>query len=449
MGLRCGSSAFIALVALLSTSQPALAGTPKLAATTTATAAAIARGLVSEVRPEPASELEGLQLALQLPGHFIELLFVPLVPLAVGIERYHLLSRLINLLTNHDKTIAVVPVIDPLNGSGLGVGGMVIHNKPLGSADRAVLFALVRTNRDRNVSLSFSRRVPSLSGRTISLSTSYSADHDTRYFGIGNLRTKDDLRILRTDAVNAQFEGTLLNPARIPEVDASFRVAYRRRRLGVGSGSLAPVLVENDDIPLPPAFGAVMDYPEVGLQAVYDSRDSLGRTTKGSVATLQLLATRDLNGGRTSALRTTAQIATFLPILPLFRTVFLSAGAEAAIPLRAGDRVPLHQLVNLGGANRLRGYVNDRYLDRIGWWATAEYRFRFYEYAASSMQISAALFADVGKVGKEPADLISGDIPWSVGVNLRAEQNLVLLGRIQIAMSPEGLRFSIGFGEVL
>ncbi len=446
MGPKSGIGALSALLVLSSGFGSASAAPP---ATVTATAAAYARGLAVEVRPQPKGNLDGLKLALQLPGHFIELLFVPLVPVAVGIERFHLVSRLIDLLTNHDKTIAVVPVVDPFNGSGMGLGGTIIHNKPLGSSDRVVLFALVRTNRDRNLSLSFSRRVPSLSGRTISLSTSYSADHDTRYYGIGNLRTKDDLRILRTDAVNAQFEANLLNPARVPEYNVSLQAAYRRRRLGVGSGDLAPVLVENDDIPLPPAFGAVMDYPELGLEAVYDSRDSLGRTTKGSVARLQIRATKDSNGGRTSALRTTAAFATFLPILPLFRTVFLAAGAEAAVPLQAGDRVPLHQLVNLGGSNRLRGYVSDRYLDRIGWWATAEYRFRFYEYAASSMQISAALFADMGKVGREPADLISGDIPWSVGVNFRAEQNLVLLGRVQLAFSPEGLRFSLGFGEVL
>jgi len=411
--------------------------------------AAESRGLVRQERPGQPAELEGLDLALELPAHLIELVFVPLIPVAIAIERYRLLSRFIDLITNDAKTLAVVPVIDPFNSSGLGFGGTVIYNEPLGSADRLVLFGMIRTNRDRNLSISFSRRIPSLSGRTLSLGASYGADHDTRYYGIGNDRTRSDERIMRTDSVNARIGATLLNPARLPEYDASVEIAYRRRRLGVGSGDLAPILVENDDIPLPPGFGRVLDYPELRLEGVYDSRDSLGRTTRGSVARLQLVATRDTNNGKTSAIRTTAAFATFIPVLPLFRTILLTAAVEASIPMLPGDRVPLHQLVNLGGTNRLRGYVSNRFLDRIGWWATAEYRFRFYEYAASSMQMSAALFVDAGKVGKEPIDLVKGPLPWSVGINLRAEQNLVLLGRVQFAVSPDGFRFSIGFGELL
>ncbi len=44
---------------------------------------------------------------------------------------------------------------------------------------------------------------------------------------------------------------------------------------------------------------------------------------------------------------------------------------------------------------------------------------------------------------------MKGPLPWSLGINLRAEQNLVLLGRVQFAVSPDGFRFSIGFGELL
>lgn len=412
-------------------------------------AAARARGLVRDVRPEGEDDIQPLHLALRLPSHIIELAFTPLLPVAIAIERYHLLSRLLDLITNDEKTIAVVPIFDPFNGSGMGFGGSFVYNEPLGSADRLVVLGLIRTNRDRNLSVNFSRRIPSLSGRTISLGASYSADHDTRYFGIGGERTADDQRIIRTDAVDARVGTTLLDPARLPEYDASIELAYRRRRLGVGSGDRAPILVENDSIPLPPGFGRVLDYPELTLEASYDSRDSLGRTTKGSVGRLRLVGTRDVNDGNTSAIRATATFATFLPILPLYRTLFLSVGMEAAIPFIPGDQVPLHQLVNLGGSTTLRGYVDDRYIDRLGWWATAEYRFRFYEYAGSSMQLSAAMFADFGKVGNEPIDLVTGDFPWSVGFNLRAEQNLVLLGRVQVGFSPDGFRFSVGFGEVL
>ncbi|MCA9548417.1 MAG: BamA/TamA family outer membrane protein [Myxococcales bacterium] len=443
----CRTSALASALLTLAAVAEARAGEPE--AEPTATSSAAEDGLVRRERPEEGPGLEVGRLALRFPGALIELAFTPLLPVAVAMDKYHLLDRVIDLLTNDDKTIAFVPVVDPFNSSGLGLGGSLIYNEPLGSADRLVLLGLMRTNRDRNFSIHLSRRVPTFSGRTLSLGASYSADHDTRYFGIGQERTKDDQRIIRTDAVNASFSFTLLNPARLPEYDAEVEVAYRRRRLGLGTGTRAPVLVENDNIPLPAGFGQVLDYPELTLSLLYDSRDSLGRTTRGMVGRLQVVATRDMNDGNTSAIRTSGSFAVFIPVLPLYRTVFLSVGVAAAIPFIPGDRVPLHQLVNLGGTNTLRGYVADRYLDRLGWWATAEYRFKFYEYEASSMQLSAAAFVDTGKVGAEPVDLVKGTLPWSVGVNIRAEQNLVLLGRLQVAFSPDGFRFSVGLGEVL
>ena len=106
-------------------------------------------------------------------------------------------------------------------------------------------------------------------------------------------------------------------------------------------------------------------------------------------------------------------------------------------------------MANIGGSTDLRGYVSDRFVDRLGWWATVEYRYRFFDYADQGMGMSAALFGDVGRVGPSVGDLFKSPLPWSVGLGLRLEQNLILAGRIQIAYSPEGIAFSVGFGEVL
>lgn len=414
-------------------------------AQTTSTATAAEDQLTTGVRAEEEPGFDPFRLLLDLPQAFIELAFVPIMPIAVAFDRWHLGERLFDLVTNDEKTLAVVPVIDPFNSSGLGLGLTVVHNDPLGSQDRTVLVGLIRTNRDRNISLSFRRRLPFLSGRVFGFGASYGVDRDTRFFGLGGEGDRDTVRRLRTDSVNVV---TGIDLFRFLDFDVDIEAAYRRRDLSNGSFPGELGVGDDDLLEPPPGFGLALDYPELTLQLNFDTRDSISRTTTGWVAQIEASATKDVNGADTSGFRTTASVGTFFQLLPLYRVLFLTLGASAAVPLNSDDEVPLHHMINLGGSTRLRGYVNDRYIDRLGWWASAEYRYYFFEYAATGYGLSATLFADVGRVGREPSDLVSGPIAWSVGLGMRAEANLLLLGRFQVAIGPEGVRFSVGVGEV-
>ena len=403
------------------------------------------------VRNELDPGLELPHLILRLPQYLIELAFVPLMPVATIFERYKLFERFLDLVTNDKGTAAVLPLIDPFNPAGLGAGAIVLYNEPFGSQDRFIALGQVYPNRDRSFSVSFARRFPNLSGRRVSLSASYSVDRDTRYFGLGADRPESALRLLRTDAVDAAFGITLINPTRLPEYFVEVAVAYRRRKLGTGIGNRGPGLTPDGNLPVPAGFRETLDYPELTFSTEYDSRDSFGVTSKGIFTRLRVTASRDVNGGRTSGLRADGLFAAFIPVLPRFRTLFLKIGASGTAPLPFGDdeQVPLHMMANLGGSTNLRGYVSDRFIDRLGWWATVEYRYRFFDYADQGMGMSAALFGDFGRVGRNFDDLVKSPLPWSVGLGLRLEQNLILAGRIQIAYSPEGIAFSVGFGEVL
>ncbi|MEM7677247.1 MAG: BamA/TamA family outer membrane protein, partial [Myxococcota bacterium] len=387
------------------------------------------------------------------PQYLVELAFVPLMPVATLFERYDLLSRFLDLVMNEEGTAALLPLIDPFNNSGLGAGAVFLYNEPFGSQDRFIALGQIYENRDRIFSVSFARRFPTLSGRRVSLAASYNVDHDARFFGFGADRPNTALRSMRTDAVDAQFGITLINPTRLPEYFVEVAVAYRRRKLGTGNSTSnrGPGLTPQSGLPLPAGFREALDYPELTLSTEYDSRDSFGVTSKGLFTRLRVTSTGDVNGARTSGIRADGVLAAFIPLLPRFRTLFVKVGASATAPLPLGDghQVPLHMMANLGGSTNLRGYVNDRFVDRLGWWATLEYRYRFFDYADQGMGMSAALFADVGRVGPTVSDLIKSPMPWSVGLGLRLEQNLILAGRLQFAYSPEGFQFSVGFGEVL
>ena len=419
--------------------------------TTATSTTSLADRWTSEVRKETEPGLELPYFALRLPQYLIELAFVPLMPIATLIERYHLLERFLDLVTNEKGTAAILPLIDPFNTSGVGAGAVVLYNEPFGSQDRFIALGQIYPNRDRIFSVSFARRFPSFSGRRASLSASYEVDRDTRYFGFGADRPPSVLRLIRTDAVNAEFGITLINPTRLPEYFIEAAVAYRRRKLGTGRGRRGPGFTPQDDLPIPPGFREALDYPEFTLSTEYDSRDSFGITSKGIFARLRMTTTRDVNGAHTSGIRTEGVFAAFIPLLPRFRTLFVKVGASATapMPIASDEEVPLHMMANLGGSTDLRGYPSDRFIDRLGWWATVEYRYQFFEYADQGLGMSAALFGDLGRVGRNLDDLIKSPMPWSVGIGLRLEQNLILAGRIQFAYSPEGFNFSLGFGEIL
>lgn len=396
-------------------------------------------------RAEPEPPLELGRTLLRAPEALTELALAPLYPVVLAFERWRLHERLWDLLTNEDNTFAVFPIVDPFNQSGLGLGAAVLQNEPLGSPDRSILLGVVRENRDRLASLSVSRRVPSWSGRVISGSAAYEVDRDTNWFGLGAPVRDAVRRQLRTDRVDLEGGLNLLDPS-ILYVDVEARLAFRRRRLEGGEGRF-PAASAEDVLGVPAGFGRWLDYPEATLALRLDTRDTAARTTRGFRLNLEGSITHDVDGADTGGLRLTGDFTGYLPVLLLHRVLILSVGASLATPLGEGAQVPLHHLVNLGGSRRLRGYRNDRFIERLGWWATAEYRYKIWELQSSGNGLSASVFADLGQVGRDPSDLVELPLAWSVGFGLRAEMNLFALARFQIAYSPDGIRFSVGLGE--
>jgi outer membrane protein assembly factor BamA len=410
-----------------------------------AVTATAAEDLTTGVRAEGEPSIDLVRVLLDIPGALVELAFTPLEPFLYLIEKGRLGERFFDLITNEDRTLAVLPVVDPFNGSGLGFGGVVVHNSPLGSEDRTVFVGLVRMNGDRSASLSVARRLPFLSGRVLSAGARYSVDRDMRYFDLGADGEKEHMRRLRVDGLEAHLGIEIVRPS-FAGFGAELEVGYRHRELSAGTAPGELGVGEDALVTPPPGFGRALDYPELTLKLTFDTRDSIARTTTGFISALEATFTHDLDGGGTGGVLARGSFGGFIELLPLYRVLFLSAGAAASFPIQ--EDIPLHHLVQLGGNNLLRSYPRERFVERLGWWVTAEYRYHFFEYAATGYGLASALFIDVGRVGHDPKDLFGGPPAWSFGLGFRVETNLITLGRAQIAYGPEGFRFSIGFGEL-
>lgn len=404
-------------------------------------------GLNTDMKEEDGGGFEPVPFLLRLPESFIELALTPLLVTVWALETYDVAERVLDVITNPERTAVFLPLIQPFGDSGLGFGGLFAWNAPLGGPDRLVLLALADLNDDWQVSVDFGRRLPFVSGREFSAQIAARVDNDTRYYGFGSESRESDLRMLRRASIDLGTRITLLSPA-FPVLRAEAGLAYRRRELGVGSGSIAPPLDPADDV-LPPGFGLRLDYPEASLEFGVDTRDSFGLTSRGIVLNLESAITHEINGGDLGGILTTGEFAGFIPLLPRNRTLFVRLGAGASFPFRGEDSVPYHYLLRLGGNNTLRGYNDERFVDELAWWGTVEYRWFFYEWEGTGGGLVSTLFFDVGQVGRNVEDLFRGNLPWSAGFSIRVEQSLIMLGRLQVGFSPEGVQVSFAIGDLL
>jgi len=111
-------------------------------------------------------------------------------------------------------------------------------------------------------------------------------------------------------------------------------------------------------------------------------------------------------------------------------------------------RPPPWEGASLGGLNRMRGYDNNRFSDKAGFYATAEYRailnwnpLRKNEYIPVAVDwFQVVAFAEVGRVHDTyNFDLLS-DMKYDVGISLRAMAAQIPV-RVDIAYGDEGTNF--------
>lgn len=104
-------------------------------------------------------------------------------------------------------------------------------------------------------------------------------------------------------------------------------------------------------------------------------------------------------------------------------------------------RVPFYQLPYLGGDHTLRGFDTFRFRDLHALMYNVEYRWQIW------LMADLLLFADAGKTFDHAATWGLTDLETSVGGGLRIATNQATLVRLEVARSPEDVRFIIRFNS--
>ena len=399
-------------------------------------------------RPSPAP-FELHWEVLDLPGRVVELALAPLRPVFEIVEQKRLDRRLYDLVSNEAKTAFLLPYVTVGGSDGFAGGLLFTHNDLFGDDESLRLSGALRGNLDYKVRASYGQAVARLNGRTIGARISYEHDTDWTYHGIGGDAPEDVERAVGSDELLINLRGQLLGPELL-YVSSDLVLTYRRQSLGPGNSPDIPALRRGDpDVAPLPGFEQTLDLPELGLAVTLDSRDSLGRTTQGFIARLEVTGTRDLNGAGFSAFRAVLDTSLFLEVLPRARVLVLSAGVGAATPWQDDHALPLRSYISLGRETHLRGYRRDRFLDRFGWWASAEYRYPVFEHERDEFGLSSVLFFDLGRAGADTHGLFGLAPRWSAGFGVQADTAISLLLRLLVGFSPEGSEVTFSVGSLL
>ncbi len=381
---------------------------------------------------------------LMLPGRIVGLVFLPFELLVGTFEKHRLDRRIADLLTFKGFTLA--PRFKFSFGDGLGAGLWIKRGGLFDRHAKLKVGGLVRINRDWQVETEYEHELLLPGGRGLRARAFVENDKNQPFFGIGGQSLLTDRRAL------ASFDEGVLAEVDLQGIDrykysGIGQLGFRRQSLSPGTDPPHMPVTVGDTVTPPPGFDQAAKFLDARLVGRYDTRDTVGRPTRGVFLEASALGRTEVSGKDLSAATFTGLASIYVPVLPDDRVLVLAVGGSAATHLFPGDEIPLDSLPALDRRN-VRGYDRERFRDRYNLTASAEYRFPIYEYLTSSVGLDAFAFFDAGTIwGTTPFAL--DPFRYSVGGGIRGAHETKLLFQGTIAWSPEGLQLNIGIEKAL
>jgi outer membrane protein assembly factor BamA len=171
--------------------------------------------------------------------------------------------------------------------------------------------------------------------------------------------------------------------------------------------------------------------------ARYDSRDSYINPSRGQVVQAEFETGGSWLAGDYSITSTTIALQTY-HVLFYPKTVFAGRLLSQIV---SGSDIPVHALATVGGTRTLRGYPQDRFLDKTAAVLNVEVRFPIY------WRFGGVVGVDAGKVFSSPS--LAGFHNWAVNslVGLRFSMDTFVV-RADLGFGKETTGFYLNFGHL-
>lgn len=178
-----------------------------------------------------------------------------------------------------------------------------------------------------------------------------------------------------------------------------------------------------------------------GISLRYDSRNAREYSTKG-LASEFILGTGQGLYASNSYQRANWDTRLLWPELK-----FASGAAHFFWSYTWGDNVPFFEQSSLGGSYRLRGFTEDRFVDKGAWLIELEQRIALFTTHIYGVDADWRIdpFVAAGQVYND-ATGITNHVRYSAGLGFRAFVRPNVLGRVDTAVGGEGLKIYVELG---
>ncbi len=333
--------------------------------------------------------------------------------------RWQALTRIHNLLVNHDRTLGIYPTVGFQSDFGLSFGAKAFAKNYFDGGEELSVSA----SAGGFVTQAYQAKldVPAIGGSPLYVRARARFEENTNqiFAGIGSSPVDAGTMLAATEAaIKTRFSQTRYLALLSTGVQLGDRGGTRLRLGGsailndrafgpAGTGVADPSIETVYDTSTLRGFDEGVTTLELTGELELDTRDTEGPTQTGAVI-------HAFGGGGSLVEQTRyahygAEASYYLaPFWP--RRVFVGRVALEGVVDRNND-IPFTELPRLGGPGLLRGFSTGQFRDRLLAIATLEYHYPIHE------NISGQLFVETGKVARTYDALLGGGLrdAWHVG----------------------------------
>jgi hypothetical protein len=323
-------------------------------------------------------------------------------------------------------------------GAGFATGPRWRTTRPLNGLLELSASTAVSISRDRGVELGAILHEVGTPRLSLRLGVTDDVLAAERFFGTGrhSLRTDESVFTLQRRVAGLE---TTLAATRWLRLTGGARLATMAAGTGTAPG--VPGIAARFDTGGLPGFGTPTAFSILSLGVAADRRDVPGNPRRGGRYAVRVDRYVDRSVSRASFNRVEVDLEQHLSWWRGQRLLTVRANAVVS-DANPGQEVPFYLMPTLGGAERLRGFVTDRFRDRHRLVLQAEYAWDIWPF------LNAVLFYETGHVARRVQDLTFANLQQDYGIGFRLGSARTIALRTDVAFgSGEGTRISMRFSH--
>jgi hypothetical protein len=345
----------------------------------------------------------------------------------------HVVKKVVDLVSNDERTLWVYPKMELGFGSGFG-GGVGITNLDVMNENYRIDGSYV-VNVNLNQRADFELQKPDaimIYGKPLSydLSTGISHIRNFQFYGMGVDSSKDDIAYAKIDST---YAGGIMGYEPLPHffLQAQFQTEVYSIRSGEGASPSIEDVFPPSEIS---GFGKEIVYAKVGLRVKHDTRDSDAGPESGGLQTASIFRYQGLGARDHDFNEFNVELQQYVRLWVPRNIIALRM--NWTFQQNAGrNGIPFFKLAALDVNSPARGFASGRFRDTGSVVFNVEYRYPIWRY------LDGDFFFDTGRVFHGIKDVSFKHFKYCGGGGFRLRTKNFFLARMELAYGGEGVKF--------